>query len=117
MRAWLECIDYQITDILKIMEKTAGLKVEELRTDGGATRNEYLMQFQSDLMNCTVRASSEDEVSCLGPVFAAGLKRGFFEDVSKAVEKRTYLPVMDEETRNRKLEGWKRAVARCLYKC
>lgn len=116
VRAALDCIDYQITDILKIMEETAGVKVEELHTDGGATRNTYLMQFQSDLMNCVVTASREEEVSLLGPVFAGGLKTAFFRDVEGFVEKTVYHPHMEEETRLRKLAGWKRAVERCLYK-
>ncbi len=116
VRAALDCIDYQITDILKIMEETARVKVEELHTDGGATRNTYLMQFQSDLMNCTVTASREEEVSLLGPVFAGALKTGFFTDVEGFVEKTVYTPKMDNETRATKLAGWKKAVSRCLYK-
>ena len=116
VRAALDCIDYQITDILKIMEETANVKVEELHTDGGATRNTYLMQFQSDIMNCAVTASQEEEVSLLGPVFAAGLYTGFFEDVSGFVEKTAYAPLMAEDIREAKLAGWKKAVARCLYK-
>ena len=116
VRAALDCIDYQITDILKIMKETANVKVEELHTDGGATRNTYLMQFQSDIMNCAVTASQEEEVSLLGPVFAAGLYTGFFEDVSGFVEKTAYAPLMAEDIREAKLAGWKKAVARCLYK-
>ena len=116
VRAALDCIDYQITDVLKIMEETARVKVDELHTDGGATRNTYLMQFQSDIMNCTVTASQEEEVSLLGPLFAAGLATGFFTDVEGFVEKTVYEPAMDEAVRAKKLEGWRRAVDRCLYK-
>ena len=74
------------------------------------------MQFQSDIMNCTVTASREAEVSLLGPVFASGLKTGFFTDVDAFVEKTVYRPAMDEETRSKKILGWKAAVARCLWR-
>lgn len=116
VRAALDCIDYQITDILRIMEETASVRVEELHTDGGATRNKYLMQFQSDIMNCTVTASREEEVSLLGPVFAGGLKTGFFTNVEGFVEKSVYTPDMDSGVREKKLAGWKKAVSRCLFK-
>ncbi|MCR5160670.1 MAG: glycerol kinase GlpK [Lachnospiraceae bacterium] len=115
-RAALDCIDYQITDVLKIMEKISGVSVSQLRTDGGATKNNYLMQFQSDIMNCEVSVSLEDEVPCLGPVFAAGLKSGFFTSLDGLVEKKDFYPAMDEAVREEKLAGWKKAVQRCLYR-
>ncbi len=116
VRAALDCIDYQITDVLKIMEKISGISVSQLHTDGGATKNNYLMQFQSDIMNCEVSVSLEDEVPCLGPVFAAGLKTGFFGSLEGLVEKKDFQPKMEEAVREEKLAGWKKAVKRCLYR-
>lgn len=113
VKAGLECIAYQITDIVKAMSDTAGLKIGELRVDGGPTGNAYLMQFQSDLLGIPVRVPDSEELSGIGAAYTAGLAAGLFsEDVFGVLKRSSYLPEMTEEERDRKYAGWKDAVAR-----
>ena len=117
VKAGLECIAYQITDIVKLMAKAAGIEELELRVDGGPTRNKFLMQFQSDILNCTVQVPDAEELSGIGAAYAAGLGAGIYdEDVFNSMKYTPFSPKMDEETRQKKYSGWRDAVAMLLKK-
>lgn len=111
VRAGLECIAYQITDIVRAMAEDAGIPVKELRVDGGPTRNDYLMQFQSDIANAGVYVPDSEELSALGPAYAAGLRLGLWgEEIFGKLKREAYKPNMDAELRKQKYTGWKKAV-------
>ena len=79
VRAALECIAYQITDVVQAMSEDAGVPVKELRVDGGPTRNDYLMQFQSNIADAGVLVPDSEELSAIGPAYAAGLRLGVWD--------------------------------------
>ena len=111
VRAALDCIAYQITDIVKAMGESAGTAIGELRVDGGPTRNAYLMQFQSDLLGIPVRIPDSEELSGIGAAYAAGLATGVYdENVFNVLKHTSYTPNMDNQKRRNKVEGWKNAV-------
>ena len=117
VRAGLECIAYQITDIVKAMFEDAGVRLGELRVDGGPTKNEYLMQFQSDIADVAVQVPDSEELSGIGPAYAAGLALGVWdESVFGRLNRVKYAPGMDGETRKKKYNGWKAAVSTVLTK-
>mgnify|MGYP002516700765 FL=1 len=117
VRAGVECIAYQITDIVKAMSEDAGVKVEELRVDGGPTKNTYLMQFQSDIADAVVQVPDSEELSGIGPVYAAGLALGVWdESIFGKLNRVKYEPEMDGGIREKKYGGWKAAVDRILTK-
>ncbi len=117
VRAGLECIAYQITDIVKAMCEDAGVRLGELRVDGGPTKNEYLMQFQSDIADVAVQVPDSEELSGIGPAYAAGLALGVWdESVFGRLNRVKYAPGMDGETRKKKYNGWKAAVSTVLTK-
>ena len=112
VRAALDCIAYQITDIVRAMKETAQIPIRELRVDGGPTRNAYLMQFQSDMLDIPVRIPDSEELSGIGAAYAAGLSAGIFSDkVFSVLNRISYAPEMDEKVRENKYAGWKNAVA------
>lgn len=115
VRAGVECIAYQITDIVKAMSEDAGVKVKELRVDGGPTRNTYLMQFQSDIADAVVQVPDSEELSGIGPAYAAGLALGVWDDtIFGKLNRIKYEPKMEAELKDRKYNGWKAAVTRTL---
>lgn len=115
VRAGVECIAYQITDIVKAMSEDAQVKVEELRVDGGPTRNRYLMQFQSDIAEAAVQVPDSEELSGIGPAYAAGLALGVWdESIFDRLRRVKYEPHMDGALRDRKYQGWKSAVGTIL---
>lgn len=117
VRAGLECIAYQITDIVKAMCEDAGVRLGELRVDGGPTKNEYLMQFQSDIADVAVQVPDSEELSGIGPAYAAGLALGVWdESVFGRLNRVKYAPGMDGETRKKKYNGWKATVSTVLTK-
>ncbi len=117
VRAGVECIAYQITDIVKAMSEDAGVTVGELRVDGGPTRNAYLMQFQSDISRACVQVPDSEELSGIGPAYAAGLALGVWDNkIFEKLKRVKYEPKMDEKLRDRKYEGWLAAVRRILTK-
>lgn len=117
VRAGVECIAYQITDIVKAMSQDAGVKVEELRVDGGPTRNRYLMQFQSDIARAAVQVPDSEELSGIGPAYAAGLALGVWdESIFDRLKRVKYEPKMKEDVRTKKYSGWKSAVSSVLTK-
>ncbi|MCR5102435.1 MAG: glycerol kinase GlpK [Butyrivibrio sp.] len=111
VRASLECIAYQITDILKSMSEDSGIKLSELRVDGGPTRNEYLMQFQSDIAKCRVMVPAQEELSGIGVAYMAGLSACLWdESIFEKMKRKVYSPAMDDTTAKDKYEGWLKAV-------
>lgn len=111
VRAGLDCIAYQITDVVKAMSEEAGVAIGELRVDGGPTKNKYLMQFQSDIANVTVQVPLAEELSGIGAAYAAGIAVGIYEkSVLNHMQRRDYNPQMEESRRNILYNGWKNAV-------
>ncbi|ANH83223.1 glycerol kinase [Niabella ginsenosidivorans] len=113
-RAAVESIAYQTMDVLKAMEADAGLTITEVRVDGGATVNNYLMQFQSNLLNTTVIRPKITETTALGAAYLSGLAVGFWKDINEVKQywqvDQTFEPYMKEEVRAGLQKGWKRAV-------
>lgn len=117
IRAVDECIAYQVADIVYLMQEESGFPLEEVRADGGASRGEFLMQFQSDLLNTPVYAAENEEISGTGAGLAAGFGLGMYTDsVFEGRQYRAYRPQMTEERRKQKYDGWKDAVKRVLMK-
>ena len=116
VRAALESIAYQITDILKSMEDDAGISIQELRVDGGPTKNKYLMQFQSDIAGIPVKVPCSEELSGIGAAYAAGIGLGLYDKESLFAKQHptTYKPEMPENIVDIKYEGWKNAVEMVL---
>ncbi|MCZ2800393.1 glycerol kinase GlpK [Vibrio alginolyticus] len=114
IRATLEGIAYQTRDVLDAMQADSGIKLANLRVDGGAVANNFLMQFQSDVLNTEVHRPQVTEVTALGAAYLAGLAVDYWDSIdelqNKAVLDRTFEPHDDEEKRNRRYKGWKRAV-------
>lgn len=115
-RAALDSIAFQTVDVIKAMEADSGIELTELRVDGGATANDLLMQFQSDLLGVPVIRPTIRETTALGAAYLAGLAVGYWDDVDEIarqwkVEKR-FKPEMDESSRARLLRDWTRAVER-----
>lgn len=115
-RAALESICFQTADVLHAMQEDSGIELKELRVDGGASRNNLMMQFQADILGVPVVRPKVTETTALGAAYLAGLAVGYWpdlKDISKQwqVDER-FEPKMDPETRNRLLSGWKKAVDR-----
>ena len=117
VRAGVDCIAHQITDIVELMRQEADIPEVELRADGGPTRNGYLMQLQADLIRGTVRVPEAEELSCIGAAWAAGLGIGLYDDrVFTSLPCRVRTPAMPEEKRATMRSDWQRAVAAVLGK-
>lgn len=120
IRAALEAIAYQTRDVLEAMVADTGIDMAGLRVDGGASKNGFLMQFQSDILNRRVERPKNVESTALGAALLAGLTVGFWKDeaevrASHAMD-HIYEPAMDEDTRGRNYEGWLAAVQKTLTK-
>ena len=113
-RAAIESIAYQTMDVLKAMEADSGIAIKELRVDGGATANNLLMQFQSDMLNTKVIRPRIIETTALGAAYLAGLAVGYWENMEEIQKQwqidRVFEPHMTEEERNQLSKGWQRAV-------
>ncbi len=113
-KASLDSIAYQTADVLKAMEADSGIEIKELRVDGGATVNNILMQFQSDILNTAVVRPRITETTALGAAYLAGLATGFWNSLEEIQQQwqveRRFEPKMDEEKRNQFSEGWKKAI-------
>jgi glycerol kinase len=118
VRATLDSIAYQVHDVLVAMEKDSGHRIPELRVDGGASANDYLMQFQADLLGRPVRRPSTGETTVLGAVMLAGIAAGVWRSDRelKALRKldHAFRPRMKAAERERLLAGWRDAVSRTL---
>lgn len=118
IKACVECIAYQITDLVDLMRKETGNAVPELHVDGGPTANTYLMQFQSDMTDARVCIPELQELSGMGAAYAAGISAGLYDPdtIFDHVQHTFYEPRMSAGTRTGKYDGWKEAVERVLYK-
>jgi glycerol kinase len=115
VRAGIECIAYQITDIIRAMSEDAKVWVEEIRVDGGPTGNAYLMQFQSDLADAVVQVPEAEELSGIGSAYAAGLALGLWDEtIFDKMSRKTYTPQIEKAERDKKYSGWKAAVGKVL---
>lgn len=115
-RAALEAMAYQTRDVVECMQKDSGIKAKELRVDGGATRNDFLCQFQADILGIPVVRPFVTETTALGAAYLAGLAVGFWKNEKEIaqqwqVEKR-FEPQMKKSERERLYEGWQAAVTR-----
>ena len=118
-RAALESIAYQTMDVLKAMEADAGIAIRELRVDGGATANNLLMQFQSDMLNTKVVRPAITETTALGAAYLAGLAVGYWKSIEEIsmqwqMEK-TFHPEMSDDQRNHYTKGWNRAISATIH--
>ncbi|MDH3243562.1 MAG: FGGY-family carbohydrate kinase, partial [Saprospiraceae bacterium] len=114
-QATLHSLAYQTRDILEAMQQDSGIQLDRLNVDGGATSNNYLMQFQADILNVPVERPVITETTAMGAAFLAGLATGFWSDdqVGKVRKvDRSFNPEMDSSLRNKYYDGWKKAVSR-----
>jgi len=113
-RAALESIAYQTYDVLKAMESDAQIPIAELRVDGGATKNNLLMQFQSNILNTKVVRPTIIETTALGAAYLAGLAVGFWKDESELTVKwkvdQVFKPNLEQANVEKGIEGWKKAI-------
>lgn len=117
VRAGVESIAYQITDIVKAMCEDSGIVVRELRVDGGPTRNNYLMQFQSDILNIDVQVPEAEELSAIGAAYTAGLALGVYDNsIFDKMKRNRFKSKMEDNLRNKKYSGWIEAVKSILTK-
>ncbi len=107
----MESIAYQITDIVRAMEKDSQKRIEVLRVDGGPTKNRYLMQFQSDVTGSEVAISTIEELSGTGAAFMAGMALGLWgEEIFDTISWKQVTPQMAQEVREKKFAGYQNAV-------
>ena len=118
IRAAQESIAYQSLELVKAMEKDSGTVLQVLNVDGGASRDAFLMQFQADIMNKTVKRPVVKETTALGAAYLAGLATGFWQDKQQLIAPRrydgTFEPDMDSERREKLFRGWQNAVGRSM---
>lgn len=118
VRAALESIAYQTKDVLEIMEEESGIDLKELKVDGGAVSNNFLMQFQADMLGVNVHRPTVTETTALGAAYLAGLAVGFWKDRKELdniwTAERVFSPNMDGEKRTRLFKDWKKAITRSL---
>jgi glycerol kinase len=114
VRATLESIAYQTFDVLKAMEADAGIDLKILKVDGGACSNNFLMQFQADILDTAVQRPACIETTALGAAYLAGLATGYWKDKKEIKENwalsNTFLPQMNQDNREALIRGWKKAV-------
>ncbi|MBQ8590593.1 MAG: glycerol kinase GlpK [Firmicutes bacterium] len=118
IRATLESMAYQTCDVLKAMEEDSGVSLASLKVDGGACANNFLMQFQADMIGVDVDRPACIETTALGAAYLAGLACGYWESKDDIVKNwnisRKFVPQMSEENRTKNRKGWKRAVKAAL---
>ena len=118
VRAALESIAYRTRDIAEVMEKESGIKIQSLKADGGAANNNFLLQFQSDILNTEVIRPGSVETTAMGAAFLAGLASGYWKDKQTLIDMKSeyesFLPRIAENRRKILYNGWKKAVRRSL---
>ncbi|WP_128894921.1 glycerol kinase GlpK [Longirhabdus pacifica] len=114
IRATLESLAYQTKDVLTAMEADSGISLKTLRVDGGAVSNNFLMQFQSDILSVPVERPVVSETTALGAAYLAGLAVGYWKDQNEIAQQwkidRTFQHQMEEQQKNDLYDGWKKAV-------
>jgi len=121
IRATLESLAYQARDVLTAMEQDSGLDISKIRVDGGVVHNDFLMQFQSDMLDTPIERPRINETTALGAAYLAGLATGFWKDKAEIAEQwqmdHRFEPKMDEKERDALYAGWNKAVqAAMLFK-
>ena len=118
VRAALEGIVYRCKDVLEAMEHDSGLKVSTIKADGGASGNDFLLQFMADILNINVERPQMLDCTALGAAYFAGLACDFWSSTNEILANqkidRVFEPKMNEHKRRTLYEGWKKAVARSL---
>jgi glycerol kinase len=118
-RATLEAITYQIRDVFDVMQAESGAPLQTLLADGGASRNDLLMQFQADIIDCPVLRSTSTDISPLGAAFLAGLAVGLWADEAQieglVPPRDRFEPQMSPDQREALYAGWREAVARTTF--
>jgi glycerol kinase len=118
-RAALDSIAYQTYDVLKAMEADSGIQIKELRVDGGATVNNQLMQFQSDILNCKVVRPKITETTALGAAYLAGLAVGYWKNIDDIQHQwqvdKSFSPSLTTPERDELIKGWQRAVNASIF--
>jgi glycerol kinase len=120
VRATLESIAYQTRDVIEVMNAESGVRLNKLNVDGGASKNDFLMQFQADILGVPVDRPQETETTAMGAAFLAGLATSFWKNPSELSHARicekVFQPSLSSEERERLYHGWKKAVGRVLVK-
>jgi glycerol kinase len=118
IRATLESIAYQTKDIIEAMIEDSGINLTVLKVDGGASANNFLMQFQSDILNVNIERPDITETTALGAAYLAGLATGFWKSKGEIIQNwninKKFKPAMDDNERNKLYRGWKKAVERIM---
>ncbi|WP_319477965.1 glycerol kinase GlpK [Marispirochaeta aestuarii] len=118
VRAAVESIAYQILDVVQAMKEESGIDLSEIRVDGGPTRNNFLMQFQADMVNCAVIRNRIEEISATGAMYMGGLGMGLWNSMEEIETLReigdTFVSACDDQWRKQNYAGWKRAVKNLL---
>ena len=119
VRAALEAIAYQTNDVLQAMAEDAGQAVTELKVDGGACRNDFLMQFQADIINCVVRRPAITETTALGVSYLAGLAVNYWSSKEEIAQRwhaqQQFAPRMEQAVREENCRGWQKAVSKAMH--
>ncbi len=114
IKATLQSLAYQTRDVIDTMNQDTGMTIPSLRVDGGAANNNYLMQFQADILNIPIERSHNLETTALGAAFLAGLAVGYWQNITELhniyQSGQTFLPVMNAERRIQLYQGWCKAV-------
>lgn len=114
IRATLESLAYQVNDVLEAMKADAGMELNSLKVDGGASANNFLMQVQSDIIDAPVNRPSCVETTAMGAAYLAGLAVGYWANKEEVVKNwaidQTFRPQISEEERKERIKGWERAV-------
>lgn len=118
LRAAEESIAYQSRDVLEVIQKDSGINLKKLKVDGGAVRDNFLMQFQSDILGVPVVRPQVIETTALGAAYLSGLAVGYWKDKEEIAQKwkvdKEFSPNMDEKIKEKLYKGWKKAVSRSL---
>jgi glycerol kinase len=117
IKATLESLAYQTKDVLNAMQEDSGVLLSTLKVDGGACANDFLMQFQADMLGSAVERPTVIESTALGAAYLAGIKAGIWEKetiLKNRIIDKTFIPSIDNDDRERLYSGWKKAVERTL---
>lgn len=115
VKAGEESIAYQILDVVKCIKNSSNIELSTIRVDGGPTKDKYLMQFQSDILNMEVLVPDVAELSAVGAAYMGAIALGIYDEpILDNMKYKNYCPVMTQEVRNQKIDGWKKAVEKVL---
>ena len=119
IRATVESMAYQVWDLIESMEQDSGISLKELKVDGGACANNFLMQFQADILGARIVRPECIETTALGAAYLAGLAVGYWKDKDEIRNNwkvsRAFDGIMEESRKSKLVKGWKRAVKCALY--